>query len=302
MEAVVDFLKHPRAYNLILLLAGIATLLLSRFDVSTTPFQIARRGSVDIYTLLIAIGLFALFALGVLLEFLSKKNRLAASGSFSSGNESLPIFFGNLQVDVRFGKIEESTTSDAIALPVNEYFDSDCLKDPKSSTGAYFLGRFRDQFAQVEQVLQTALSDLKSQSIEKNVGEVAKSYGTGIAVPLAFPGRLIFLISMSRQRPGRGIHCYEDFVFAGVRSLNELCHRYRVQSLDLPLLGSGHGGMIPRRALIALLLALASISGETHLRTVTIVIYKGDPKKPKIDEREVSFIVGSARWLQAKVS
>lgn len=301
-EWMLKFLDRDRL-PAILVLCAVAIFLFSFFDITFSPLTITPRTSAPIFPLaggavLMCVGLFMLWR-GVGVKGMSLTSPF--SSDFDAAIPVLPVRFGAVEADVVFGKIEVEAARGSVVLPMSEFFDTDCLEDRKSATGAYVTANYASHIENIRGKLIEALSTLPTKSVAKSVDVVADSFGVGITIPVnlnATSSDILFFSSVSCQRRERSIYSLEEFIFQSIRSINEQCNKLRVQEITVPLLGAGHGGMTPRRSLIILLMAIASISACTHLRKIKIVIYKNDEGGSDISREEVELIVGAARWLQ----
>ena len=93
----------------------------------------------------------------------------------------------------------------------------------------------------------------------------------------------VALISTTTQRAGQGLTASFTHLLNGIRELFQQLADQRLNEVAMPILGAGHGGIDPPRALTGLLLALAEASqyqrGKQR-RKVKIVIYKKSINDP----------------------
>jgi O-acetyl-ADP-ribose deacetylase (regulator of RNase III) len=109
---------------------------------------------------------------------------------------------------------------------------------------------------------------------------VDESYGIGEAVFLSLPPdyRLI-LVSVTTERAAIGLRAEPHFLYAALQGVAEMMNERRLNSLTMPVLGSGHGGMPLPISLMFNLFAIRSILIEDlgrHMREVRIVVFDGD--------------------------
>lgn len=166
-----------------------------------------------------------------------------------------------------------------IALPANEYFDDECVTDVNSSLGAFVQHHFDENIEEFFRHLHAELVDLPSQRVPRAERRIEDSYGIGQAIFLGklLPVHRVILVSATTERTGIGLRAEPHFLYAAMQGIIETMNAYRLNSLTIPVLGSGHGGMPLIVALLFNLLALRSILGEDigrHIREVRIVIFE----------------------------
>ena len=78
---------------------------------------------------------------------------------------------------------------------------------------------------------------------------------------------------------GIGLRAEPHFLYAALEGIIEVMNERRLDSLTIPVLGSGHGGMPLSIAILFNILAVRNIAREDlgrHLRQVRIVVFEGD--------------------------
>ena len=191
--------------------------------------------------------------------------------------------------DVRivFGRIEsyEGSPGTTVVLPCNEYFDDRCTADARSALGAYVQKRFVGQVDSfIALVRDERLRKLGPPTQRlKTRGEYGDSFGAGRCLLLINPlnrQQNVALVSTTTQRATEGLSARISYVLDGLRHLVEQHGDERLNEIILPVMGGGHGGLQPRLAFCALLIALAEVlrygSGAQRLKKVTVVVFKGD--------------------------
>jgi O-acetyl-ADP-ribose deacetylase (regulator of RNase III) len=193
----------------------------------------------------------------------------------------LSLLLGRASVRVEVGRIQDYQSSDprtVIALPANEYFDDQCISDTGSSLGAFvqhhFGGRVDDDF--VPQV-RAELVGIPTQRVPRTERRIDDSYGIGQAVFLneLLPAYRLILVSATTDRTGIGLRAEPHFLYAAVEGVVEVLNEHRMNSLTMPVLGSGHGGMSFPVAVLFNLLAVRSILADDlgrHLTEIRIVV------------------------------
>lgn len=223
-------------------------------------------------------------------------------------NESLSVKINRACIIVHFCKIEEVEKKEdaVIVLPANEYFDDDCIKDKKSSLGAYVDKYFKNQIREFQKVVSKELSEknLPFTGQNKKDGEgLQNSYGIGTCILLKKPiniSETVLLVSVTEQRAGFGLYSNISFVYKAVNGIYKKVTDNRIRNIYLPLLGSGHGGLNKRIALLSLVTAFAELiekDGGSKIQTLNIVVYKSGKVvdiERKIVKKILKFGVGLA--------
>jgi hypothetical protein len=190
-------------------------------------------------------------------------------------------------VYVEVGRIQNYQQGDqrtAIALPVNEYFDDGCISDPSGSLGAFVQHHYKDSIAKFKEQIRTALDTAPTLRIPRSERQVDESYGIGEAI---FLGKLepeyrVILVSVTTERTGVGLHAEPHFIYAGLEGIIETMNERRLNSLVMPVLGSGHGEIALPTAILFNLLAVRAILSEDrgrHVKEIRLVVFDGDAAK-----------------------
>ena len=187
----------------------------------------------------------------------------------------------NSELRVTFGRIEECESEGAgsvVALPANEFFDDECMTDPRSALGAFAHKHFAERSDELRKLVAKQLEPLHPVLVQNETDSYMESYGVGTALflqpPLPDP---LILCAVTRKRAGEGITAEPAYVFAAVRSISRIMNDKKLTTLQVPLLGAGHGGMRSEVALACLVLALLS---TPRIRCANIVVFR----RPKSGE------------------
>ena len=227
---------------------------------------------------------------------------LGASEVTGADNGQMPapvsLRIEHVDVEIVTGRIEDFASEHptaSVALPANEYFDEECLKDGHSSLGAYVArhvsGRDFDEF--VSEV-RAQLDQLPSERVPRTARRIEESYGIGQALvipPIGSAGRVI-LVSATTERTGIGLRAEPHFLYAAIEGVVQAMNENRLRSLTIPVFGAGHGGMPLAPALLFNLLALRSILADAatgrQVRRTRFVIFEGNARDVSDDAiREV---------------
>jgi hypothetical protein len=210
---------------------------------------------------------------------------------------------GDLTVTVSLGRIEEcdcSADDCLIALPANEFFDDDCIDDPKSALGAFMKHHFMDDIPAIQKLVRDQLATEPTEQVEKKPGEVAESYGIGKCVFLNNPlssNLRVGMIAVTTQRADVGLHADASFLFDAAESLQRVMANHRFTRLLIPVLGSGHGGLKEEVSLVCMLIAFGELNRKRSahaIKDLNIVVFKRDATSdasvsPEIIQRALDF-------------
>ena len=282
---------EKQSYLVILLVLGVLLVIFSSFDVKDiSKLQVEARPSVVWFGVVLGISLSA-FSL-----FFYVQDRLTLgwfkSASVNMKEGCLQATSGHVHINISFGKIQEvaSNMPTAMAvLPANEYFDDECIHDSKSSLGAYVQSVFPNQTNEVQKLIRAELNNLKSRKIEKEHGLTQASYGIGSGVFLKkalHSNQPILFVSVTTKRAGEGLRTEMSHIFEAVRKIQEIAADNRIDTVCIPVMGTGHGGLKKEVGLLSLLLAICDgVSKPTghHVKQYHVVVYRADSNaKPSI--------------------
>jgi O-acetyl-ADP-ribose deacetylase (regulator of RNase III) len=210
--------------------------------------------------------------------------------------ETVSLMLGRADVFIEVGRIQNYQSADSravVGLPANEYFDDECISDSHSSLGAFVQHHFEGGIADFVSQVRRELIDVPSQRVPRAERRVEDSYGIGETVFLSQPpGQKLILVSATTERTGIGLRAEPHFLYAALEGIVEKMNERRLNSLTIPVLGSGHGGMPLPIAILFNLLAVRSILMEDlgrHMRQVRIVVFSGDASR--IDRATMNNIV-----------
>lgn len=223
------------------------------------------------------------------LEELLAAGRVSADGAGSSLASALPVTFAiaRAAVSLEPGRIQDHLPTEpqaAVLLPANEYFDDECITDPSSSLGAFVHHHFEGRAGEFLRQVQAELAGRPSRRVRRTGDRIDDSYGIGEAIFLRGfqPGHRIIVVSATTQRAGIGLHAEPHFLYAALEGAVEVMNERRLNSMTMPVLGSGHGGMpLPSAILFNLLAARSALQHEIgrHMREIRIVVLAKDADK-----------------------
>jgi O-acetyl-ADP-ribose deacetylase (regulator of RNase III) len=210
----------------------------------------------------------------------SHKAQPGHSVGFAEDQGALSFLLGQASVRVEVGRIQDYQSSDSrtvIALPANEYFDDECISDANSSLGAFVQHHFGGHVSDFVRQVRAELVGIPTQRVPRAERRIDDSYGIGEAVFLnkLLPQYRLILVSATTERTGIGLRAEPHFLYAAVEGVVEALNEHRMNSLTMPVLGSGHGGMPFPVAVLFNLLAVRSILADylgRHLMEIRIVV------------------------------
>lgn len=273
-------------FGVMLILAGFFEIKdITKLNITTNPkanYIIATFGGLlTIFSILIY--LFDELSFGWLGRSKIKKNDLGFGTNISKAK--INILFGRLET------LSSNSEESMVVLPANEFFDDECIRDNNSALGAYINHKFANQEEQIEDLLATQLGGYQYIEVEKEVGVKRRSYGASEGVFLKKPldsKQPILFLAVTTKRANEGLRTEISYIFQAVRKIEHVTADNRIDSIYIPIMGSGHGGLKKKVALFALLLAICDFitkpSGH-HLKTINIVVFQSSEKdKPLISK------------------
>lgn len=220
---------------------------------------------------------------------INKAKILSIENGFSTKfkNSSINVLFGRLEV------VSDKIDHSLVILPANEFFDDKCIDDKRSALGAYIQEKFKNQSLQINSLISEQLKVMESTVVEKTEGVHQQSYGTGTGVLLNKPlgtDKAILLVAVTTQRAAVGLRGEISFLFQSMKTVQQVAADNRHDSVCLPLMGAGHGGVDSKASLLATLLAvleIISIDGGHHIKNFNIVVFQPDEKSMPIIEKNI---------------
>jgi hypothetical protein len=184
---------------------------------------------------------------------------------------------GKLTIRIQIGEIQaisSASQTSAIILPANTTFVDDCATDKRTAMGAFFLGRFPEMVATLPTVFEKELAALGLNADAH--GQFVP--GTTIILPEAFakPAKVVVTAATTRMA-GAGMVSNPCMICSCVEGILRATADQRVDTLFLPILGSGHGGVDRGMALLFLVLSMLHFTGRYHhIILAQIVVHPRD--------------------------
>lgn len=209
---------------------------------------------------------------------------------------SLSMKLSGIDLVVRFGRIQECEDrlpGCAVALPSTEFFDDKCATDTGSALGSYVKQAFQDKLKNFLSVVAERLKHEPSVLVDRIENKMQRSYGVAKCLYFENPlktERRVILVSATTERANVGLRCEPYYLFAVMKALFQLLKANRLSNLELPAMGSGHGGVEPELALLYLILSLKAVIDRNRAGTVkkvTIVVFQKDKRTPPLIARDV---------------
>lgn len=197
---------------------------------------------------------------------------------------------GESEIRIVTGRIEEypAGSETVVVLPCNEYFEDQCTGDRRTALGVYVNKHCHENMSEFSGLVAQHCKSRFGVGMQqkKTSDESGESFGPGRAILIPDPSQHaagLALISTTTQRAGYGLEGKMSYVFDGVRELFELLADKRINSVVMPVLGAGHGGIDPHLALSGLVVALAEAASQRRMRIAIVLFHDRRP-----DARNVS--------------
>ena len=222
-----------------------------------------------------AISGFALILFGVILFYAT--NKTMTQRLKLDYDKGVEIKRGELKILIKASeiqKIENATRNSAIVLPANTTFIDDCATDKRTAMGAFFSEKFPEEIGNLPALFKEVLISSKVRSI----GEGQYKPGTTIILPDRFakPAKVIVTASTIRLS-GAGIASNPNIICHCVEEILKVTADQRVDTIYMPILGSGHGGVERGLSLLFLLLSVLHYSKlYHHIKHVQVIVHPKD--------------------------
>lgn len=229
------------------------------------------------------IGIVILFFLVVLFIALIIKNVFTLGVRSIKGKKVLKLKykFGPTILEFIEGKIQEIVpiSNSAFILPVNNTFIDDCIDDEKSATGNFFKHHFIKNFNKKDELQQAILKELTG--IKKT--DIYYPEGTTLILPEEYniedDCKCIITASAIRSKT-TGIISTPGSIYKSINNVYLKTKNLKIETLYMPVIGSGHGGLEFTDSLLCLIMIIKDLSKRNHhIKNVKIVIRKEDYNK-----------------------
>jgi len=188
----------------------------------------------------------------------------------------------NVEILLQIGNIEDKTLytdNSVIVLPSNTKFDDDCITDSKSALGSFFRTHYADKI-DIAKTTITETARIEYKYITNDNFEL----GSTIILPEPFNNITTVAISAVTTRLQRtGFTTDLRAISLIIKNIFELTSDKRIDTIIIPVLGSGHGGLDINFAINFILLNVRyNIQQHHHIKNVKIIIFNEDKKPKKI--------------------
>lgn len=205
--------------------------------------------------------------------------------------KGVSLQFGQTKVHIRVGKIQEIIGLDktsAVVLPANTTFIDDCITDKDSALGSFMLEHYPDKISEIKQTIEDAL---KASKIIKDSNNNYPS-GSTIIMPAPYDNPFHILLTAATIRKERaGIKAEPDTICDCVKQIFSITSDKKISRLQMPILGSGHGGLEINLALLLLTLAIKYFSNYYHhVKSIDIVTIENDTKRLRKDIYKLQYL------------
>jgi hypothetical protein len=279
---MMDFLSKSKPQNLFAV-AGILLLLLSMFTVQDlAKFQFVFVHPIRREPFLIGSVLVLISLVGHVAPYLKEPFIWTATAKVKSVPNGLRTEIGRATIEVCLGRIQDlfqASPEALVALPANDLFDDACINDSRSSLGAFVAHVFPNQTHEICRLVREKTSESRPSSTE-NQPATQRKFEIGTTLHLSKPLNKdvhLAFIATTNVLPDQGIRCEATNVFRAIQGLHTLMNTARLDSVLLPVIGSGHGGLHPQTSLICMLIAIAEslkLPSGSHIRRVKVVVFQ----------------------------
>jgi hypothetical protein len=181
--------------------------------------------------------------------------------------------YKDVEILLQIGRIEDKnlyTENSVVVLPANTSFDDDCIIDKRSALGSFFTTHYINQLGKVKETIILTVEQ-ECRKINENEFEL----GSTILLPAPFDNLTKVAVSAVTTRyPKDGISANLCAIALTIKNIFEITSDKKIDSLILPVLGSGHGGLEIDSSLNSMLFNIKYyIHYYHHIKNVKIIIY-----------------------------
>ena len=169
---------------------------------------------------------------------------------------------GELTILIKEQEIQNifgATCNTAIILPCNTTFVDDCVADDRTALGAYCIKHFPEDVGSLPACFKSILDALEI----KTHSDGQYSPGTTIRLPEKYerPAK-IFLTASTIRTHANGVSSNPHIICNCVAEIFKQTAGEQLDTINMPILGSGHGSVDKGLALLFLLLAILHFSKD----------------------------------------
>lgn len=273
-------------------IAGVVFILLSMFNVQDiTKLQLTFVTPIKLAPLFTGIVFIILSFIGNISHQLTVPLSWTALSKVKNTDDGYVTTLDHAKIEICFGHIQnffQISTQDLVVLPANDLFDDKCIHDTRSALGAFMNHFFPNQIHEIyvlvrEELQKKLLPKQGEQSGQKHRYEIGTT--AYLNNPLSKDLRVAFLATTT-VKENDGIQCEASDIFKAIKGLHHLMNTERLDTVIIPVIGSGHGGLKPALSFFCMLVSFAEClarSSGHHIKHVHIVVYQKDKNsKPAI--------------------
>jgi|WetSurMetagenome_2_1015567.scaffolds.fasta_scaffold76804_3 hypothetical protein len=283
LSAISEIVKNGK-FHLILLVAGIIFIFLSMFYI-----QDITKGQISFISprfFPLCVGIIFLLAALIFSDLDLLQIKLRGVKKIQYGFQ---VQLKQAKINILFGKLEElyqPNTGELVILPANNLFDDECINDSRSALGSFVAHEFPKEIHKIQSLVteQSQKTDEASE-LPYEIGKYLYfDRPLGTQIKMAF-------VAVTTIDGKLGITCEPENIFSAIQGVHTLMNEKRIDKVMLPLIGCGHGGMLPPISLTCMLLAFAEAIRKpsgSHIKEVSIVIFRKDRKDtPQITSSDI---------------
>ena len=313
MEKILD-----QRYNVVLLIIGSIFVIFSFYDLRRDSGQIEIDPAGSPNSVLVVLGICFIIGSFVIAAFheglldrkhWSKKNfqeELPGQNLRQKIRETSTGFetkFHQTTVCVHFGLLQDKFDLDnpkaAVVLPCNDLFDDECFEDKGIALGGYLASHPNElDIESIKEGRDKILKNSPSKEINDGFPRFNKSYDIGTCIYLVVSRHRMLVTAVSTKRKVEGVRSEITYLHRVMRSVLHSLANNELNTIYVPLIGSGKGGVPHQIAFLSLLNAIyecALRSGGRHFSNVHIVVFKSnenaDPELSSAEVRQILQIV-----------
>jgi hypothetical protein len=205
--------------------------------------------------------------------------------------KGISLQFSQTKINIKVGKIQETSGLDktcAVVLPANTTFIDDCITDKNSALGSFMMERYPDKISEIKQSIEDTL---KTSHIIKDSNNNYPS-GSTIIMPAPYDNPFHILLTAATVRKEKtGITAEPDTICDCIKEVFSITSDKKISRFQMPMLGSGHGGLEINLALLLLILTIKYFSNYYHhIKSIDIVIIENDAKRLKKDIYKLQYL------------
>lgn len=298
---------------LFLIVLGTVFILLSFYSVSgpVQSLSITHLGEPSLYLFVTGAALGVLSGVYSIAQIVA--NRPSKKSFLQSSYDSVEVLNGRIcakfrtsKIFVHFGCLQnvvQTNAKSAVVLSINDLFEDGCFDDKTITLGSYLAHHFdHAQISELKAKKAQLLALPQADRPQTEAGASAAKFEIGRCIQLEKLGHRMLVVAVSNRKPDQGVKTEISYIYQAMQSvLKEIANR-DINTLYIPLLGAGKGGVPSRVALMSLLNAICeriSQSDGHHFAEVNIVIFQRDGSSPQIDVHETKEIASVVLKLWA---